>query len=392
MVWLPIHDLCCNSYLDEVNSIDILHFMISVDPTLVREISDDGYPIHYAVANKSTEFCKVLIDTYPESLRVGTNDLPIHEACVNGSRDDQVETIQYMLDIYPESINIRDGSGWLPIHCAAQFGKSKVIELLLKHDPNAASKSTNQPHGAHSPPPRLPLHLVCMNEDNEYLDAVKVLYDAYPEAIYKLDGDINTPYNLRAKPIDHAMRNRKTSIVNFLQDQKRYIGDRVGDMDNDIQHLTSRTELDDFGLTLLERALKDKAPLGSIKLVIKGNPVTVRTADNQFAFPLHIACEFSSEKVVQHLVGESKEYILGHLDTNKDSILHYACRGGNCEVVKYLLTNHASLVSSTETNQKGKLPLHLLCEAGKDKVDCDSVEYIEAIWLMLQSNPEALMS
>ena len=87
--------------------------------------------------------------------------------------------------------------------------------------------------------------------------------------------------------------------------------------------------------------------------------------------------------------------ILEHSDTNKDSILHYACQGGNLEVIKYLLTNHASLVASAEVNQKRKLPLHLLCEAGKDdKVDSDdnSTEYVETIWLMLLANPEVIVS
>ena len=83
------------------------------------------------------------------------------------------------------SINIRDGNGWQ--HLAAHFGKSNVIELLLKHDPDAASKNIEIDFGADSPPPRLPLHLVCMNEDNEYLDAVKLLYDAYPEAMYAME-------------------------------------------------------------------------------------------------------------------------------------------------------------------------------------------------------------
>ena len=380
---LPIHDLCRNNKIDDTVALEILRFMLDVNPSLSRE-GEDYLPIHTAAGSMSFEFCKVLINAYPESLRVGTSDgsLPIHEVCNNGGRDDQINTIHYMLELDPESINAQDGYGDLPIHRAAMYGKSNVIELLLKHDPDAASKETKYQHHHQ----QLPLHIVCQ-QDKEYLDTVKVLYDAYPEAFHKLDGDWNTPYGQRAKPIDFAMRNRKTSIVNFLQDQKRYIGDS----DTDIQHLTSRTELNDNGLTLLHRALKDKAPLGTIKLVIKGNPATVRTADNQFAFPLHIACWFSSVKVVQYLVGESNKYILGHLDENKNSILHYACHGGNLDVVKYLITNHSSLVAA-EVNKKGKLPLHLLCcEVGKDKVDIDSAEYVETIWLMLLANPEALL-
>ena len=71
-------------------------------------------------------------------------------------------------------------------------------------------------------------------------------------------------------------------------------------------------------------------------------------------------------------------------------LVHSACRGANLEVIKYFLDEHTSLVSSAEVNENGELPIHLLCEAGKDKVDVDSTEYIEIIWRMLLANPEAV--
>jgi len=64
------------------------------------------------------------------------------------------------------------------------------------------------------------------------------------------------------------------------------------------------------------------------------------------------------------------------------------------EVIKYFLDEHTSLVlvASAEVNKNGELPIHLLCEAGKDKVELiDSTEYIEIIWRMLLANPEALV-
>jgi len=150
---------------------------------------------------------------------------------------------------------------------------------------------------------------------------------------------------------------------------------------------------DKNGWLPLHHALKDKAPLGSIKLLAKGNPFAIQVAGHKGVFPLHIACEFSSVKVVKYLVEEIFSIPMGQLDTNKDSVLHYACRGGNLGVIKYLLGNHPSLVSTAEVNEKGKLPIHLLCESGKVKVDNDdSTEYIEIIWRMLLANPEAIVS
>jgi len=85
------------------------------------------------------------------------------------------------------------------------------------------------------------------------------------------------------------------------------------------------------------------------------------------------------------------------------------------EVIKYLLDEHTSLVSSAEVNEKGELPVHLLCKAEEDKVDSEdstfppaidhyippgvqfvrhhcSKDYIEAIWLILLANPEAILN
>jgi len=93
---LPIHNLCYNENLDDTTSIDILRFILNTDPTSLREVVDDGYlPLHYAVAYKSTTFCKELIDAYPESLRIGSDDgwLPIHFACARGR--EMIQLIQF---------------------------------------------------------------------------------------------------------------------------------------------------------------------------------------------------------------------------------------------------------------------------------------------------------
>jgi len=381
---LPIHALSMTYTLDEDASIDILQSMLDIDPTFARDRdSFGGYrPIDWAVRGRPFDFCKVLIDLYPESLR---DCRPIHEACYAGNRDDSVDTIQYMLELYPESINTRNRNGQLPIHIAAQSGKSKIIELVLKHDPDAASRKTELPHE----PSELPLHLACKSDNFgvAHIMSVQALYDAYPEAIFVKDGDGRTPLDVTRKCYISNRGSKWQPILRFLEEQLVY--------DQKAKDTTAMMAPDQNGWLLFHRALQDKAPLGTIKLLVGEAPAIVQTADNQFAFPLHIACEFSSVKVVQYLAGKSSDHILGHLDANKNSILHYACRGGNLGVVKYLLKNHAPLVSSAEINGNGELPIHLLCEAGKDKVDSEDrsdAEYIEVIWRMLLANPGTVVT
>ena len=221
---LPIHNICKN-VLDVTTSRDILRLLIDADPLSLGE-KDGEYgsiPLHHAVkdrvemdhnlqhtAPRSVEFCRMLVEGYPESLKIVTEQgcdgrLPIHEACMHGA----VDIVEYLLHMAPDSINsrsiIRDEQAWnddddarnmcgsLPIHRAAEGGKADIIKLLLKHDPDAATKLTSVKH-------RLPLHYACSKSKMDF-DSVKILYDAYPEALglYVTRDGATTPYDLASE-------------------------------------------------------------------------------------------------------------------------------------------------------------------------------------------------
>ena len=149
------------------------------------------------------------------------------------------------------------------------------------------------------------------------------------------------------------------------------------------------TTVDDDGWIPLHHALSDNASLGSIKLLIRANPAAAQVSDQKGACPLHIACEFSSVKVVKYLVDLDGDN-LNNVDANKDSPLHYACRGGNLGTVKYLF--EANVTSVSEKNNDNKLAIHLLLECEENVLDIDreSVEYIEIVWQLLLANPEVV--
>ena len=369
--YLPIHCLCYNKGLDDTTSLDILRFMLRNNPTLPREVGYDGnLPLHYAVAYKSTTFCKELIDAYPESLRVESGDgsLPILVAC-SGNRDDTADVIQYMLEMDPELINAEDSIGYLPIHLAAMSGSAKSIEILLKFDPDAAAATKEAINGSR----RLPLHFACSYGTNTNLSSIQVLYDAYPEAIL---ARIDNGYT----PLDNARSSGNQPAIDFLQTQLVYA--------QQAQDMTAMTTIDDDGWLPLHRALKDDASLGSIKLLMRANPAAVQVADQNGVYPVHLACEFSSEKVVQYLVELAEDDTLNNVDANKDSPLHYACRGGNCNAVKYLL--EANVPSVSDRNNDNKLAIHLLVECGEETLDRESMAYVETVQQLLLANPEVV--
>ena len=363
--YLPIHWLCNNKDLDETVSIDILRFMLHNDPTLAREVDDDDeLPIHVAVVNKATTFCKILIDAYPESLRIESSGgmLPIHVACGWGKRDDTADTIQYMLELDTELINAETSDEYLPIHLAAMHGNTHAIDRLLKCDPDAASKEIKD--GSRW----LPLHFASYDSN---FSTIKVLYDAYPDAILARDRDGRTPLD-----IDLA---RNQSAIEFLQTQLVYA--------RQAQDTTTMTTVDADGWLPLHRALNDNASLGSIKLFVRGNPAAMQVSDQNGVYPLHIACEFSSVKVVKYLVDLAGD-TLNNVDTNNNSPLHYACRGGSLNIVKHLL--EANVPSVSERNNKNKLAIHLLLECGENALDRDSMEYVETVRNLLLANPEVV--
>jgi len=363
---LPLHYLCGNKELDETVSVDILKILIEVSPESVqREASGGELPIHKAAwYGMSPEFLKILVHAYPEPARIPRGDdrkLPIHLACE--SDNCRLDSVEYLLDIYPESIDVEDSSGWLAIHHVARNNgpqKAEIIEYFLSKDPTCASKATE--HGL------TPLHLACnplhfANSSNPTLTAIQLLFDAFPEAVLKRD-------NARQTPLDRAENYRVDTDTGYSEDDIAYLNSQKAQVINFLRtqqfYANSSSESlavqDENGWTRLHRALKSNAPLGSIKLLVKKSVDTLQMADRNMAFPLHIACEFSSVKVVQYLMDMLDEHTRNHLDANKDSILHYACRGGNCEVVKYLLDKQSPHIA--ERNAGKKLPIQLFCESG----------------------------
>ena len=146
----------------------------------------------------------------------------------------------------------------------------------------------------------------------------QLLYDAYPEAIWTRDQNGKTPIHLaRRQAKKRKNGSNSATLVNFLTAQLLHV------------EKAKTSNLDENGWLPLHHALKENAPLGTIQLMVRTDLLAILTPDNELAFPLHIACEFSTVKVVQFLVKKDNSSVYC-IDKNKDSILHYACRGGNC--------------------------------------------------------------
>ena len=105
---------------------------------------------------------------------------------------------------------------------------------------------------------------------------------------------------------------------------------------------------DDNGQLPLHRALQSIVRLGSIKLLVKGNPSAILSPNNSGALPLHIACEYhDSNEVVEYLLGLDPSS-LDAVDRDGNTALHYACRGAKHDSIALLLEKYGAVSISKE--------------------------------------------
>jgi len=395
---LPLHTLCERKFNDEV-AIDILKLLLETHPESISaqydELDDVGdLPLHAAASYQSSAFCKVLADAYPESVRrknTVPGYLPFHKACKNGWPD----TVKYLFGLYPESLHIRNDFGHLPIHVACESPKDatlKTIEFLLIHDPECISKTVLSDEGNEA----LPLHLVCSSWDQSD-GTTELIFDLYPEALLirneqgKLPIDLlrerlgDLPVNNETgKLMNEAWGKKNEALLVFFSTQMSYA--------HKAQDRNAMRTIDSTGSLPLHNALQARASLGSIKLLVKGNPDAINISDGNGMLPLDIASEVSTVGIVKYLAELSPD-LLNACDVNKNYPLHHACRGGNCEVISYLLKTPMSSASVSERNVDDMLPIHLFCEFARGRwCEGETPEYTETIWRLLTAYPETVLN
>eukprot|EP00985_Skeletonema_marinoi_P025805 scaffold19308_cov75-Skeletonema_marinoi.AAC.1 len=128
------------------------------------------------------------------------------------------------------------------------------------------------------------------------------------------------------------------------------------------------TTPDGNGQLPLHTALQSNATLGSIKLLVKGNPPAVQSPDNNGSLPLHIAYTVTLDAV----------------DHSNNTALNYACRGAKHETITLLMDKYDA-VSVSKRNAQKKLPIDLLWESN-EVLDRESVEYMESVFRLLKAS------
>eukprot|EP00984_Skeletonema_dohrnii_P029622 scaffold20381_cov75-Skeletonema_dohrnii-CCMP3373.AAC.1 len=372
--YTPLHLLCMHVELDETAALGILKLLLEKQPETIRHADNDGdLPIHIALgASKSPEFCRMLIESYPGSERMtdGNGVLPLHYACAYNT----LATVEYFYKLHPDAINHTTRGGY-PIHTAI-FGVIKktksfspsdsvdIVKFLLECDPNVKLQKVGG---------KSPLHYACHLDYNDSnieagIEVMQVIYDFYPDAI-----EDNT--------ITSTIESYHEQVQTFINSQLVYSRQAR-------DHRLMMTP-DDNGQLPLHTALQNNVRLGSIKLLVKGNPSAIRNADTNFAMPLHVACQHhESADVIQYLIGLDTT-TLDAVDKEGDTALHITCRSAKYDTIALLLETYDA-VSVSKRNAHRKLPIDLLWESNLVE-DRGSVEYTGSVFRLLRAYPEMVM-
>jgi hypothetical protein len=287
--------------------------------------------------------------------------LPFHLAC----HFKNVDTAKYLFRLYPESIDIACSYGSYPIHhlCYGFCGDNllvdaRVLELtqfLLKHDRGAVEKRIILD--------QIPLHIATFS--SQPLSIVKVVFDAYPEAIYAQCGE--TPLQLARR--DES----RVALESFFESQLEFLR----------KFAEVRTQDGNGQLLLIYRGLfnKDLSP-GTIKLMVKANPAIIHAADSGGRIPLHAACQIGDFVIAKYLI-ETNVDSLEVYDLEGNCALHHACLGSNCDLINFILekSNHGA----SARNSDGKLPIQMLLHDSVCNRNC--LEYVSALYGLLLAYP-----
>jgi ankyrin repeat protein len=374
-----LHSLSVANHLDDTTALEILQLLLDECGDMVKWLASDKklLALHIAARHTSVAFCQKLIEAYPESVRFidGRGLTPLSMAVASGD----VPLVKFLTNAFPDGMNQKNTStGLYPIHEAIYlitrseipYHHLEIVRFFLNF-PNSKVSS-------HLWEGQLPLALALRgnyNKSESHIDAglqvVKILYDAFPGAIRHsaLIGWIKRHLSLL-----------HPKLIEFVQTQLRYASQAQ-------THRNMRT-LDEIGRYPLHKALiDDNITLGSIKLLVEGNPNAVHAPDNDGAYPLHLACRHNFPTVVEYLA-DLNAVVLQRINDDGDTPLHYACRNAKYDTIALLLDKYEA-VSVFRKNFDQKLPIELLIESDS-AIDRESIEYTECIFRLVRAYPDTV--
>lgn len=202
------YHLLVGSNFDKTYVNRLLPLLIAKSPSGIRvKNKDNNLPIHLCLSQPTIveEAALLLLEKYPESASM-TNNNHISLLFLAVMRDNASFTLCKALCVaHKDSVRMTNRTGSIPLHflCRRKHINIQILQMLLKRNSDGASVANT--YGL------LPLH--CMSECCDDIEAVKMLYNAYPGAIKMTDNQGKTCLHLAvlstARSNDKAKKDRE---------------------------------------------------------------------------------------------------------------------------------------------------------------------------------------
>lgn len=188
-------------------SLEVIQLLIEADPDAIIEPNSDGnIPLSVALGHSSSEVILLLMNRHPEGIlqRDEIGRLPLHLSLVNCCSYD---VISYLISNYPEAVRIKDPKeDILPLHYALRERRDDLMaitsELLAAHPESVQIRDS---YGD------LPIHIASDKEAS--LELIELLINGFPEGIRQRD-------RLNRLPIHICLENDSSDeVILFLLHQ-----------------------------------------------------------------------------------------------------------------------------------------------------------------------------
>lgn len=268
------------------------------------------------------------------------------------AQTERVEEFQRLYNEDPRRLFLKDNSrNWLPIHYAAFKSKLKIIDFII-------DKCKSNIINAQDSYGNTPLHIAI---EKGLRDCVAFLLSKGADTSIKNKNSY--------APIHQCVVYNQPDILELLLSHNGNKSD---------VHLGGEN-----GNTALHTcAYHDN--LECAKILIKHKSNICKTCNNGF-FPIHVAAQRFSNKVLEFLIDEgnkigcSKLKMLSFVDGDNNKPLHAAVQFGNLGAVKLCLENGASIDETIEMDNS--TPVHVACAQGS----------FEILKLMFEKQPDLFL-
>jgi ankyrin repeat protein len=336
---LPIH--CALAAPESMLPPGVIDRLIRASPTSVGRLNSWGQTalhLHCQRRNASVQLAEYLLNLAPESIQLRDRSVahgftPFHYAASNSSH--ALMALFARRDPLAAGI-VSLNSGKTPLHVLCQQNPTTVedaesIKRLLVASPNAATLTDQDASST-------PLHLVCRGTRAIHFPIVEALVCAAPEAL--LIQDVNGYL-----PLHHALENGADSdVVRCLLDVEK-------------RAAFLQTRKHDTALSLACTANKS---VEAVKILLEANPAATLQPNDYGFLPIHCSCRAYQAQcmIVRELLRACPQAAL-KLTNGGESAMHLASNNSSASVaiIDMLSKTYQSLREENGTEEMHASPL-----------------------------------